>query len=87
MAKYWMDRMDLPQEQLPGQPLVEIYGYKRVLIEHHQGVTEYGQNCVCVKVKFGAVFVEGRELVLSSMNRYTLVISGWIDGIRLQRRG
>ena len=87
MAKYWMDRLDLPEEQLPGLPLVEIAGHRRVLIEHHCGVTEYGRNCVCVKVKFGFVVVLGSGLELSSMNRHTLVISGTIDGVRLERRG
>ena len=87
MAKYWMDRLDLPQEQLPGLPLVEVYGHRRVLIEHHQGVTEYGRNCVCVKVKFGFVQVLGSGLELSCMDRHTLVISGCIDGVKLERRG
>ena len=87
MAKYWMDRLDLPEERLPGLPLVEIAGHKRVLIEHHCGVTEYGRNAVCVKVKFGCVWVMGSGLELSCMNRHTLVISGCIDGVRLERRG
>ena len=43
----WMERMveraDLPGEALPGQPLVELLGERRVLIEHHGGVTEYGR--------------------------------------------
>ena len=86
MEKYWMDRLDLPQEQLPGLPLVEVYGHKRVLIEHHHGVTEYGRNCVCVKVKYGVVRVEGDNLQLACMNRHTLIISGTINGIRLERR-
>ena len=87
MAKDWLDRLDLPGEQLPGLPLVEVYGHKRVLIEQHRGVTEYGRNCVCVKVKFGYIYVEGSGLELSSMNRHTLVISGCIDGVKLERRG
>ena len=87
MAKYWMDRLDLPEEHLPGLPLVEIAGHKRVLIEHHCGVTEYGRECVCVKVKFGRVWVQGSGLELSCMTRHTLIISGCIEGIRLERRG
>ena len=48
MGKHFIDRMadaaDLPDEPIPGQPLVEIAGERRVLIERHSGVTEYGRQ-------------------------------------------
>ena len=87
MAKYWTDRLDLPEESLPGLPLVEIAGHQRVLIEHHCGVTEYGPNAVCVKVKYGHICVLGCGLELSCMSRHSLIISGCIDGVRLERKG
>ena len=87
MSGYWLDRLDLPGEQAPGQPLIEIVGNERVLIEHHFGVTEYGCHCICVKVRSGLVYVQGRELVLSRMTRQMLVISGCIETVRLERRG
>lgn len=77
---------DLPGEPLPGQPIAEIAGDRRVLIENHQGVKEYTREKICVKVKYGQLTVCGCGLELSCMTREQLVISGRIDCITLHRR-
>lgn len=86
----WMQRltegMDLPGEPIPGQPLVELAGDRRVLIEHHRGVTQYSRENICVKVSFGYVRVQGCGLEICRMTREQLVISGQIEGICLIRR-
>lgn len=78
---------DLPDEPIPGLPLVEIAGEKRVLIEHHCGVTEYGRCQICVKVKFGLVMVMGQRLELARMTKDQLIITGKIECVKLERRG
>ena len=84
-----MDRLieeaDLPGELLPGQSVVELAGDRRVLIENHRGVTEYGQGKISVRVRYGLVVVCGCGLELSRMTREQLVITGRIDGITLHR--
>lgn len=86
----WMQRltegMDLPAESVPGLPLVEISGEKRVLIENHRGVTQYGRDQICVRVRYGLVSVRGCELELARMSRERLVICGRIDSVSLIRR-
>jgi len=67
-------------------PLIEICGEKRVLIEHHQGVTQYAANNVCVKVAYGRVEIHGENLRLMHMTGSKLVVSGRIDSVRLLRR-
>ncbi len=88
--KRWLERLadsaDLTGEPLPGQPLVELAGDRRVLIEHHRGVTQYSREMICVKVRYGSVRVCGCGLELSRMRKDQLVISGRIDGISLIRR-
>lgn len=76
---------DLPDEPIPGQPLVEIAGSGRVLIENHLGVTQYGCQSIRVRVKFGAVCVCGEGLELSRMSKGHLVITGRIEGVQLIR--
>lgn len=78
---------DLSDEPIPGVPLVEIAGEKRVLIEHHCGVTEYGRCQICVKVKFGFVMVMGQRLELARMTKEQLIITGKIECVKLERRG
>ncbi len=79
------DRLDLPGEPMPGQPVVEIAGTGRVLIEHHGGVTEYGCSRIRVKVGYGAVCVCGTDLELKRMTKDQLVIGGIIDCVSLER--
>lgn len=76
---------DLPDEPLPGLPLVEIAGNRRVLIEHHRGVVEYGQQKICVKVKYGQVCICGTALELARMTKGQLIITGCIDSVHLIR--
>ena len=69
-----------------GMSLIEIAGDKRVLIEHHRGVTQYTREQICVKVKYGHVRIDGCGLELSRMSKEQLIISGRIDSIVLLRR-
>lgn len=81
------DSMDLAGEPVPGLPLIEIAGDRRVLIENHLGVREYSRERIGVNVKYGMVTICGCGLELSRMTREQLVISGRIDSLSLYRRG
>lgn len=89
--KLWMeqlaDRADLSDEPMPGQPLIEVAGDRRLLIERHGGVTEYSSQKICVKVRYGLVCVSGCGLELTCMTRERLIITGRVDCVQLQRRG
>lgn len=74
-------------QPLPGVPLVEIAGHSRVLIENHQGVTEYGHERICVRVKYGKLYISGAKLELALMSQQQLVITGSIDSVSIERRG
>ncbi len=86
----WIERLadstDLQGEAFPGQPLVELYGDRRVLIEHHGGVTEYGREKIQVKVRYGYLCVCGGCLELACMTAEQLVITGRIDSVSIIRR-
>lgn len=86
-AQRLADGADLSSEPLPGVPVVELAGERRVLIERHGGVTEYSGERICVKVRYGQVCVCGCGLELTRMTREQLVISGRIDCVQLVRRG
>lgn len=90
-GRYFLERLadeaDLTAEPLPGQPIVEIAGDRRVLIENHFGVKAYSREQIVVKVKYGCVCICGCGLELMRMTKEQLVIRGRIDGVTLQRRG
>lgn len=77
---------DLPDEVFPGQSLIEIIEDRRVLIENHCGVKEYGSETICVQVKFGILRICGNNLHLRCMTRTKLVIAGCIQSISISRR-
>ena len=80
-----MHSADLQEETLPVTPLIEIAGDRRVLIEHHKGVTQYGCDNICVKVKFGQICICGKDLQLSRMTKDQLIISGQVNSVQIIR--
>lgn len=86
MKMNYLDRLDLPEEPGFGETLVEITADRRVLVENHRGVIQYGQTEICVKVKFGVIHICGTDLELTRMSSDQLIVSGCIRGVMLSRR-
>ena len=80
------ERADLQGETVPGIPVLELAGDRRVLIERHNGVTEYGPQRIGVCLSYGIVTISGCELKLMRMTKDQLIICGRIDEIVIQRR-
>lgn len=80
------DRVELETEPMPAQPIVELAGDQRVLVENHRGVSAYSSERILINVSYGTVCVCGCELRLIRMTKEQLVIRGKIDAISLQRR-
>ncbi len=77
--------VDLPAETMPGQPLIEIAGEQRILIENHRGVVRYGEAEICLRVSYGYIRVNGCGLRLLRMTRQQVIICGRIDAVTLCR--
>lgn len=76
----------MPDESLPGQPLIELCGNSRVLIENHSGVAMYTTQQIHIRVKFGLVCIQGLALRLCQMQGQQIVITGKIGEIKLLGR-
>ena len=81
----WIERLSMNDEVLPFQTVVEVLGDRRVLIEHHRGVTEYSRQRIQARVKYGILCISGSELELCQMTAEQLVIVGRIDSLMLFR--
>ena len=79
------DRMELPAENIPLQTLVEVCGYRRVLIENHRGVIGYSRDTIRIRVNYGEIEVSGSCLELNHMSREVMVITGNILCVSLHR--
>lgn len=86
-AQSLKNAVDLPDEPSPGEPLIEISGQESVLIEHHRGVVNYTNDCIGVRVKYGTIQINGRNLALTKMTKEQLIISGEIDSVELLKGG
>lgn len=81
-----LDRSNLTEENIPGNPIVELLGESRVLIENHRGITEYGLSRICVQVNYGFLCVIGGNLKLRHVTKHKLLITGEICNIEVVRR-
>ena len=86
LLQQFLDRSDLAEENLPGKPLIEILGEERILVENHQGITQYGVDQICIRVCYGMVSITGCNLRLRHVARNKLLIVGEIDSVVLRRR-
>lgn len=81
-----IDQTVFHPEAIPGYPIVEIAGERRVLIENHNGIAAYGKNSILVNVKYGAICISGCNLEIVRMTKEQLIICGNIGSVELQRR-
>ena len=81
----WLERLSVQDEALPTQTVVELLGDRRVLIEHHHGITEYSRQRIQARVKYGVLCVCGSGLELCKMSDNQLVILGSIDSLTVFR--
>ncbi len=78
---------DLQTEAVPGVPIIEICGRQRVLIEHHLGVTDYGDKNISITIRRGKITVTGTCLSLCRMTKQTVIITGNIRSVHLDGEG
>ena len=69
--------------ELIKQPIVEIAGNGRVLIENHQGVLAYSPEEIGIKVSYGKILITGANLRLMQISCDQLVVKGRIDSLQL----
>lgn len=80
-----MNLLNDKTELIPGEPLLEIAGQCRVLIENHRGIIAYSPNHITVRVKFGTYHIQGCNLKIVKMGKDQLVILGRLETVQLVR--
>ena len=73
----------LPEDVMLGMPRMVLCGGRRMLMENHQGIVEYGPERLSVKTAAGVVIVEGEDLTLASLGETDLMVTGEIRRIEL----
>lgn len=73
------DRLELPDEIVPGTGSVTVSGGRRALIEGHRGVLAYSEEELVVSFGRQRLTLGGRELRIEAMNAAELLVVGKIQ--------
>lgn len=80
-AQELADRLDLPQEALLGSGKLTVVAGRRVFVENHRGILEYGTGRMVISLDRGRVVINGTELELAAMSGRELVIRGKLQSV------
>lgn len=75
------DKLDLPAEAVAGDVRITATGTRRVLLENHKGLMEYGENQISINCGKTITKIRGEKLEIKAMNSQELLITGVIFGI------
>lgn len=77
---------DLPEDVVLGLPRLVLLGDLQVLIEHHEGLAEFGPERVVVHTAKGDVAVRGAHLTVGAVDRDTVVLTGQVRSVEFLGR-
>lgn len=78
------DIFDLPGEIVAGMSRITITGCRRVFIENHRGILEYGREEIDVNGGRVIIKLKGKELELRSMSDSELLVTGLLTDISFE---
>lgn len=76
---------NIPEMTLPGEPIIEVYGDRRVLIEGCCAVLQYAGNCIKLRNPCGTVCVVGCGLCMAEISKTQTIITGKVENISICR--
>lgn len=80
----WLKYNEEHTASFPGCCITEVADNRRIVIENHKGVIQYGCTEICVNTGFGQTIIRGCDMELSQMSKERLVITGRIDEVILK---
>ena len=75
------ERLELPAEASVGAAKLSVTAGRRVLIENHRGILDYGSERICVGLEQGKLILSGTELCLLAMDRKEMLIGGKLQNL------
>ena len=75
---------DIPSEVVAGMARITVTGCRRVLVENHKGILEYGSEEIHINGGRMVLKLRGSGMELRSMNTEELLITGRITGMEFE---
>ena len=75
------ERLDLPEDALLGAAKLTVTSGRKVLVENHRGILEYGMERIVISTGRGKICLQGSGLQLEAMNRNEVLICGKLQNV------
>lgn len=75
------EKFELPGQVVAGMPAVNITGCRRIYIENHKGILEYGGENISINGGRVIIKIRGEGLEIRGMSSRDIVITGTVFGI------
>lgn len=77
--------LNIPDQTLPGVPIIELYADRRVLIEGKCAIMQYDCNCIKLRSCSFRVSICGSGLSITELSGEQLIITGTVDCVSVRR--
>ena len=75
-AEELSDRLGLSEDLTFGSAKLTVIAGKKILVENHRGILEYGSDRIVINLDKGRIALSGCDFTLDAMNRNELLICG-----------
>ena len=79
------ETLDIPGDIAAGIFRVTATGYRKVHIENHRGILEYGDETIRVNCGRTIVKISGKELEVKTISKSELLITGDVDVLSFEK--
>lgn len=83
LKKKLSDALELQEDIMLDLPLLHLTGGQRLVVENHKGIAEFDSAHVRIRAAKGSVLVQGERLLVGSVGRDDIVITGNIQSVTM----
>ena len=76
VAEELSDRLGLPGDLIFGSAKITVIASKRILVENHRGILEYGNERIVIRLDRAKLCLSGSGFEISAMNKNQILICG-----------
>jgi sporulation protein YqfC len=82
-----VEAFELSEDIVFGSPSMKIIANSEILVENHDGVTEYSPKCIRLRTPLGGLIITGSRLVIKHIMFDEVLIKGVIEKVEFDSWG
>ncbi|MBE6112723.1 MAG: sporulation protein YqfC [Peptococcaceae bacterium] len=76
--------LEIPKDMVLNLPRISLFGNLQCCVENHQGILQYTPEQIGLQAGKYRIYIEGQELVITSLSAETIYIEGKIGQVRYE---